>query len=126
MKKLIRYVGFTLLEVLVALSILAVAMAAAIRTGGASTQAAFELRSRTLAVWVAENHIATLRSTRQWPDSGESRGETDMGKEHFYWRQKVSSTPNPLFRRIDFEVGRTPPNEGNRLARLVTVLVRPR
>ncbi len=56
-----RHRGFTLLEVLVALAVLAIAMAALIKTGGENTRSAAYLRDKTLAQWVAMNVIAEQR-----------------------------------------------------------------
>ena len=124
----VKSCGFTLLEVLVALTILALSLAAAIRAGGAVTQTVGELRARTLAGWVAENKIALLRANNTWPNVGVSGGETAMGGETFYWQQVVSLTPNLLFRRVEVKVGTKPfaDNEagGAYLAKLVIVLLR--
>jgi len=59
--------GFTLLETLVALAILAIALTAAFRAMGVTAQSAAELRERMVGDWVAENRLAELRATGAWP-----------------------------------------------------------
>ena len=105
--------GFTLLEILVALGILATGLAAAIRADVAATQHASTLRQRLLAQWVAENRLAELRARRLWPEPGESSGEAAMGQENFQWRQKVSATANVNFRRVEISVGQAGAATGN-------------
>lgn len=96
--------GFTLFEVLVALAIVAVALAASLRAAAGSTDAAQTLRLRTLAAWVAENHVAERRAREDWPPLGRSSGSTTQGGIAFLWREAVSATPSADFRRIDVAV----------------------
>ncbi|MGV2541686.1 type II secretion system protein GspI, partial [Bacillus pumilus] len=62
--------GFTLLEVLVALTIVAVALTATMRAMGSMTTASDSLQTRMIATWSAENHLANLRLARVFPDPG--------------------------------------------------------
>lgn len=116
--------GFTLLEILIALSVLAIGLSAAIRSGLASTETVGELRARQWAGWVAENQIALLRASRQWPAVGESNGEANMGDSRFRWQMQVAPAPHRQFRRVEVRVVR--PEQGDAvLARLVTYLAAP-
>lgn len=99
-----RAAGFTFLEILVALAILAVGLAAAIRAGSGSADAVEALRTRQLAGWIAENRIALLWAEHAWPALGESRGTAGMGNQDFSWRQTVAPLPQAQFRRVDIEV----------------------
>ncbi|UXY14361.1 type II secretion system minor pseudopilin GspI [Chitiniphilus purpureus] len=96
--------GFTLIEVLVALAILAVALAAALRATSASTDAALTLHTRMLAGWVAQNHLNELRARRLFPDVGRSEGSATQGGAHFTWQAEVSASPNRSFRRVEVKV----------------------
>lgn len=96
--------GFTLLEVLVALAILAVTLAAASRGAAMATGAAHDARLRLLATWIAENRIAERQARRDFPDYGTNEGKAFMGGESFTWRETVSSTPNAQFHRIEVAV----------------------
>lgn len=115
--------GFTLLECLVALAILAVALGAAMRAVGASTQSAALLRDHGLASWVAQNHLAELRARQLWPPLGINQGEAEQAGQRFIWRENVQPTPNPLFLRVDVAVHH--PDDGRPLASLTGFLARP-
>ena len=96
--------GFTLVEVLVALAILAVALAAGFRSVAQSADGATALKARTLALWVAQNQLAAAQVQTPPPAVGERSGrETQAGAE-FAWRAVISGTPNPAFRRIEITV----------------------
>lgn len=117
--------GFTLLEVLVALTIIAVALAAAYRGAALATEGAQLLRTRTLAQWVAQNRIALAQLSEPWPEFGERSGETRQGGQPFLWREQVSGTPNPNLRKIEVSVSE-PAQPGYAQARLTAYLPRTR
>lgn len=103
-ESVVRMRGFTLLEVLVALAILALALMAALRAGGAAAQNEDEIRLRQLADWAALNRIEEYRARRIWPAVGSHTAETVEGGVRFRLEEKVSGTPNAQFRRIDIRV----------------------
>ncbi len=98
--------GFTLLEVLVALTILALALLAALRASAVATQNVEELRLRQLASWVAQDRLEEHRARRDWLPIGNQNGETEQGGERFRWEEKIGATPNAQFRRIEVRVQR--------------------
>ena len=99
-----RSAGFTLLEALVALAILAIGLSAAMRAIGVATQSTAELRQRQLAEWVAQNRLAEIRALHLFPDTGADEGRVDQGGETFRWHIDVKPTPNATFRRVDIKV----------------------
>src|SRR5215831_2720905 len=96
--------GFTLVEILVALAILAVALAAGMRAVAQSADAATLLKQRTLALWVAQNRLAAAQASVPWPALGMRTGEAVQAGTRFTWREKVTGTPNPSFRKIEITV----------------------
>ncbi|HEY8054180.1 MAG TPA: type II secretion system minor pseudopilin GspI [Steroidobacteraceae bacterium] len=96
--------GFTLIEVLVALAIVAIGMAAVMRTVTSSADTVFYLRDKTFAQWVALNRIANLRVTGQTPGVGNSEGDTDYAGRKWHWRQEVTALDIPGAERIDVRV----------------------
>lgn len=96
--------GFTLLETLVALAIFAIAMAAILRAAGAEIRHAEELRLRVLADWVAQNRLASHAARGDWISIGTQNGEETQAGIRLLWREDISSTPNPAFRRIEVSV----------------------
>ncbi len=99
-----RFSGFTLIEVLVALAIFAVALAASVRAASISTDGALEVRERMLATWVAQNHLAELSAVGAFPEVGGRGGEAEQGGIRFKWEETVSGTPNQSFRRVEIRV----------------------
>ena len=97
--------GFTLLEVLVALLVLALALGALISGGANNSANAAYLRDKTLAHWVAMNKVVEMRSGPQWPEVGQSKGRTAMGFREWPWEAKVSATFDEDVRRLDVQVG---------------------
>ncbi|MBU6504978.1 MAG: type II secretion system minor pseudopilin GspI [Betaproteobacteria bacterium] len=99
-----RAAGFTLIEVLVALFVMGVALAAGMRALGVVTQASNDLTPRLAAQWSADNDLAELRLRRIWPDVGERTFDCSQGPYVLQCREQVSDTPNPAFRRVEVRV----------------------
>ena len=115
--------GFTLLEVLVALAILAIALAAAGRSVALSTDSTAEIKQRVLAGLVAENRLGELVARRAWPGVGVTEGTERQGGLDFRWRAEVIATPHPGLRRIEIQVTEAS-DPAHELRRLVGVLPR--
>jgi general secretion pathway protein I len=114
--------GFTLIEVLVALTIAAVALIAALRATATLTQGAQDMRLRAYALWSAENRLATIRLSSEWPEVGRRRFDCPQGGVALRCEEEVFATPNLFFRRVEISVrAADAPVEADapRLARLV-------
>jgi general secretion pathway protein I len=96
--------GFTLIEILVAVAILAVALAATTRAASLATDGTFETRHRLLATWAAQNRVAELRARRIFPAVASTRLDTQQGGLALVVEETVSDTPNPTIRRVDLAV----------------------
>lgn len=62
------------------------------------------LKQRTLALWVAQNQLAAAQVATPWPAPGTREGEATQANTRFAWRESVSGTPNPSFRKIEITV----------------------
>jgi len=69
-----------------------------------SADAASILKQRTLALWVAQNRLALAQLDAPWPALGGRNGDAVQAGASFVWRESVSGTPNPAFRRIEIVV----------------------
>jgi general secretion pathway protein I len=103
--------GFTLLEVLIALVVLALSLGAAIRAVGEYTVNQAYLRDRTFAEWVARNQLVTTQLSGEWPSIGRKKGEAEMplgpaeeGGREWRWVMQVTQTPEEDLRRLDIDV----------------------
>jgi len=97
-------VGFTLIEILVAVAILAVALAATMRAASLATDGSLEARQRLLATWAAENRVAELRARRIYPPASTTRMNVEQGGLALVLDEIVTDTPNPIIRRVDLTV----------------------
>lgn len=96
--------GFTLIEILIALAILAVALAAAGRATGSATDGARILKQRTLGGWVAQNRLNEEMVKRSFPAVGVQNGDATQAGQTFTWQQTTSQTENPKFRKVEIKV----------------------
>ena len=119
-----REQGFTLLEVLIALTVASIALVAAMRAGASLAQASGETRLRTHAQWSAENRLSAIRLMGEFPPVGRRTYECPRGAVALRCSEDVFATPNPSFRRI--ELGVENPADGHRLARLTGFAVNQR
>ncbi len=99
-----KMAGFTLLEVMIALLVLAIGVGAVINTTGESGWKATQLKQKTIASWVAQNQIALYRAKRTWSDRSSRSGTTEMANAEWDWRMSISKTDDPSLRRIDVDV----------------------
>lgn len=96
--------GFTLIEVLVALGIVAVALVAGLRASAALTANAQRQSDVLLAHLCAENELVRMKLAKQLPAVGDAQQACEQAGQAFTIRVKVSTTPNPSFRRVDAQV----------------------
>lgn len=96
--------GFTLLEIMVALAVLALAMSAVIKAAADYTDNQSYLRDRTMTAWVARNVLVQHQLENQWPRVGERKGTLLMGRREWQWLANISQTDEEKLRRIDVEV----------------------
>jgi general secretion pathway protein I len=100
----VRERGFTLLEVLVALAVLAIAMVALVESGARQFRVRADVTETTFATWVAANAIENARLGESWPEIGQRSGQVRMADRDWYWRMQVSQTEVPSIRRVDVSV----------------------
>jgi general secretion pathway protein I len=116
--------GFTLVEVLVALAVLTIALAAVMRGLSQSIDTSASLRDRTIAMWVAQNRLTTHQIQRDWPAMDTTEGDTDMANRSWHWREQVTAAPGEQeMRQIHIEVRLASGQQT--LARLIGFLPKP-
>ena len=96
--------GFTLVEILVALAVLAIALTAAAHALGGAVDTTSALRERMLARWVAEDKLAELELRGDWPALDTKEGDAEMGGRKFHWIQETGATPVAKMRRVEMSV----------------------
>ena len=117
-----RAPGFTLVEVLVAVAIVAVALGAGLRASGVLVDNAQRLADVTAAQWCAENQLAALKLAQQYPAIGETGFECTQLGGHYTGRLQATTTQYPDLRLVEAVVNDA---GGRQLVRLSTLLYRP-
>ncbi|HEY6941195.1 type II secretion system minor pseudopilin GspI [Dokdonella sp.] len=96
--------GFTLVEVLIALAVVAIALLALTRAASVQVQSFDGLRERTLAGWVAANVVTETRLASAFPATGRSDGRVTFAGREWRWERDVKATADVEIRRIDVRV----------------------
>jgi len=96
--------GFTLLEILVALAVVAIALSAVVSEVSNNVKNAAHLRDKTLAHWIAMNKVTEWHTSGDWPSPGVSDGYAVMAEHEWRWSIRTSSTEDEDIRRMDVEV----------------------
>ena len=116
-----RSTGFTLIEVMVALAIVAIALAAGSRAASSVVGTSQRLSDVVLAQWCADNQLVGWRISGSVPAVGKTTFTCAQLGRNFKGTLKVTPTPNPQFRRVDAVVA----NEDDReLLTISTVMTR--
>lgn len=116
--------GFTLLEVLVALAVIAIPLLAVMESVTTNVSNAAYLRDRTFAHWVAMNQVTEQQLSPQWPAPGQTEDQVLMSGRTWYWKMTVKVTDDPDIRRLDVEV-RAHRDDKQPLESLVAYVERP-
>jgi general secretion pathway protein I len=96
--------GFTLIEVMVALAIVAFALTAVAASMNQMIESANAMRDRTFASWIAQNKIVEMRLAGVVPDVSTTSGELEYGNTDWAWEAVVSESGIENFMRIDVSV----------------------
>lgn len=96
--------GLTLIEVLVALAVIALGLLAVVAVAARSGKVDADLQQRTFGDWVAGNEITRLRLAPKWPDIGASDGKVTLAGRDWHWQATVEGTPDPDLRKVTVTV----------------------
>jgi general secretion pathway protein I len=96
--------GFTLIEVLVALLIVALGMGAALKALSSAAENTIQMRERTLAAWVGFNQLATERLRAGPSVSGTQEKDVDFAGSRWHWLQTIEDMQLPGVKRITIQI----------------------
>ena len=95
--------GFTLIEVLVALFMVALTLITGIKASSTLMQSAERQQSTLLAQLCIDNYLVGLRLSKQLPGTGEQLSVCQQAAQSITLRAQINTTPNPSFRRVDIQ-----------------------
>ena len=104
----IKHGGFTLIEVLVALFIVALTLITGVKASNTLMQSAERQKSTLLAQLCIDNYLVSMRLSKQLPGTGEQISTCQQASQNITLKVQINTTPNPSFRRMDlqaFELG---------------------
>ena len=100
-----RQQGFTLIEVLIAVAVLALVMVVMGQTIGSTARAYTNINETRLGYMVAADKLVELQVYQQWPGTGTSDSQVERGGRTWWIRTHISDGPYPDTRRVDIDVG---------------------
>ncbi|MCH7370206.1 MULTISPECIES: GspI family T2SS minor pseudopilin variant ExeI [Aeromonas] len=103
--------GMTLLEVMVALAVFAIAGLAVMKTASEHLSGLNYLEEKTLATWVVENQLVQQKLEAKWPGDSWVEGEEELAGQTWYWRYRGVATSDNNFKALDMEVRTAPKAE---------------
>ncbi|MFT5558040.1 MAG: general secretion pathway protein I [Psychromonas sp.] len=115
--------GMTLLEVLLALVILATAGLAVMNAASGALNSQAYLQEKTFALWIASNGLAELKLQNEWPSDTWKEDSVDFAGSTWYSRYQGVATADDTFKALDIEVSNK--KDGNALAYIRTYIVKP-
>jgi general secretion pathway protein I len=125
--KFYRQRGFTLLEIMVAVSIFALAGMAILKASQEHLRSLGAIQEQTFATWVANNQLteATLKAQVQWPLRKDAKGEVEMGEQIWFWQQDVTATLDDSLFMVTISVA-TDEAMDNQITSVSTFIARPK
>lgn len=99
-----KLAGFTLLEAMIALAIVALGMMAVNTQLNRYVLSTAYIEQKTLASWIASNILTEFSVRAQWPPIGETEGDVEFAQRQWIWRAEVSATPIDNLRRVDVAI----------------------
>ncbi|MCK9503785.1 MAG: type II secretion system minor pseudopilin GspI [Porticoccaceae bacterium] len=99
--------GFTLLELMVALTVIAIAALAIVKNTTQLVQDQQRLEDKTLALWLAENQLAEIRLTQLWPSTGIKTRQVTVSQREWHVATEITDTPLSTLRKVEVRVTRS-------------------
>lgn len=104
MDKIYFQKAFTLIEVMVALAVLAIGMMTLVKVSSQSIVQTAYLKDKTIAQWIAINKVNEVKLSGSFPKTGTSKGSEIMADQEWQWKLKISTTADKDIRRLDVDV----------------------
>ncbi|MDC9728793.1 MAG: type II secretion system minor pseudopilin GspI [Methyloprofundus sp.] len=92
--------GFTLIEVMVALAVVAIGLLATLNAANQETKSAIMSQDKMTAFWLMKNKISEIRINEPWPATRQNKDAQEIFAQQWYWQSSTTKTANPLIRKM--------------------------
>ncbi|MGV2872841.1 type II secretion system minor pseudopilin GspI [Colwellia sp. E150_009] len=99
-----KSLGFTLIEVMLALGVFSIAGVALLSAASNNARNIGHLEDKMFANWVASNQLVAVSLDTTWPPKNNAKGEVEMAGRTWFWTQKVIKTTDKDMRAVVMEV----------------------
>jgi general secretion pathway protein I len=99
-----KTLGFTLIEVMLALAVFSIAGIALLTTASNNARNNGHLENIMLANWVSSNQLVATTLLKTWPPKNNLKGEVELAGRAWFWKQTVIKTTDDDMRAIVMEV----------------------
>jgi len=99
-----RYKGFTLIEVMLAMAVFAIAAVALLGGADNNFRNLSHLETKVMAGWVASNQLVNTKLASNWPPKNKKKGKVELAGREWFWQQKVVKTTDNNMRSVVMEV----------------------
>ena len=100
----IKSQGFTLIEVMLAMAVFAIAGVALLGVADNNYRHISHIEEQMFANWVASNQLVEVSLDKTWPPKNNRKGKVEMAGRTWYWQQKVIKTANKELRAVNMQV----------------------
>jgi|TARA_R100001377_G_scaffold67224_3_gene42557 general secretion pathway protein I len=107
----IKSQGFTLIEVMLAMAVFAIAGVALLGVADNNYRHISHIEEQMFANWVASNQLVEVSLDKTWPPKNNRKGKVEMAGRTWYWQQKVIKTANKELRAVNMQVRLTEDDE---------------
>ncbi|NOQ16755.1 MAG: type II secretion system minor pseudopilin GspI [Methyloprofundus sp.] len=103
----IKNSGFTLIEVMVALAVVAIGLLATLNAANQETRSAIMSQDKMTAFWLMKNKITEIRINEPWPATRQKKGSVKILEQKWYWQSTGKKTANPMIRKVKISFAQT-------------------
>jgi general secretion pathway protein I len=103
-KRFKLYKGFTLIEVMVAMAVFAIAGVALIASTSTHFTNLSVLETKMLANWVASNQLVEASLEQSWPLKNNKEGKVELAGREWFWKQRIAKTNDKDMSQVAIEI----------------------